>query len=80
MVFPYRTSLSLSYDVPPDRVPEVLLHLMRALEDVSFGRGCCFVWAMTSAMDKAWTCAMFFALVRPANLSFIACSGAEWQH
>ncbi len=44
MVFPFRTSLSLSYDVPPwqstwsSPSPDE-----RALEDVSFGRGCCFV-------------------------------------
>lgn len=42
IVFPYRTSLSLSYDVPPDRVPEVLLHLMRALEDVQLWQGLLF--------------------------------------
>jgi hypothetical protein len=38
------------------------------------------VWAMISAMDKAWTCAMFMSLMRPANLSSIASSGTEWQH
>ncbi len=53
MVFPYRTSLSLSYDVPPDRVPEVLLlHLMRELWKMSALAG---VAVLCGQWSQLWT-------------------------
>ncbi len=52
MVFPYRTSLSLSYDVPPDRVPEVLFHLMRELWKMSALAG---VAVLCGQWSQLWT-------------------------